>query len=353
MGMIKKRDWFEEVEKYKQIRISLNRHIKAVELTKNSWGLPSCNWYLINSPFKEIKTYMDFIRWCGFEAPINLTKKEVIEKIYKMQLELDHPIDIDDFKNPKDGDIGIRVIWKHWNAVWEMQKELGLEITNIKRNAAKRTELYKTQLLKLCNYIYETEGRKCISYRDIKECEYTAFPNTISDALLNEGSTLREFLNNNSFELLKEGCGMNHTFDDGEKILSQYEFYFSSYLRKIGLKYKKDYFRDIPYSDIDSKYNGKMNCDYLITVNNSKLFIEVAGMLSKESHEKAYLQGTEIKSKSKECYRKKIEDKKNILDRNNFKYIIILPSQINDGSYKSMLDAFINLNKIARRRRRC
>ena len=38
------------------------------------------------------------------------------------------------------------------------------------------------------------------------------------------------------------------------------------YLKENGFTYKKDYFRDVRYSEFIVNYNGNMNCDYAIHI---------------------------------------------------------------------------------------
>ena len=81
---------------------------------------------------------------------------------------------------------------------------------------------------------------------------------------------------------------MNYTYEDGEKIESTYEYMFTNFLRSHGLTYNKDYFRFVKYDSLDDNYNGNMNCDYEIRLNNTVLYIEIAGILAKEKHIECY-----------------------------------------------------------------
>jgi len=174
MGKLRptKEEWFQEVEKYKLVVNKLGRYIGSQELTKNQWGLHSANWYIINSQIKNIKTYVDFVTWCGFKIKYKASKDEVIKKIYEMQSKLSRPLCIDDFKNKgrRSDDIGIRIIWKYWSSFHEMQAELGLVITG--QFAYKCVmENIKNGLIKICNEVYNQDQRKIITSMSQKHVE--------------------------------------------------------------------------------------------------------------------------------------------------------------------------------------
>ena len=142
-------------------------------------------------------------------------------------------------------------------------------------------------------------------------------------------------------KLQQAGNGLNHTFCDGERIVSKYEYDFSNFLRTYGLNFNVDYFRNIPYKSIDSSYSGKMNCDYLIIFNNKKVYIELAGILGNKGHQEAYRNNTPIKSKSKELYRQKLYQKRDIFERNGFDYYILLPDEMNEETYRNILNKYL------------
>ena len=134
---------------------------------------------------------------------------------------------------------------------------------------------------------------------------------------------------------------MNYKFDDGEVTTSLYEYEFSRFLRSNNILFNESYFRNIPYKSIDSSYSGKMNCDYLIILNNKKVYIELAGILGNKGHQEAYRNNTTIKSKSKELYRQKLYQKRDIFERNGLDYYILLPDEMNEETYKNILNKYL------------
>lgn len=123
--------WYFEVETYKEVMSQLGRYLKQDELIKNKYGLRSANWYRFNAPEEtKIKTYFDFLEWCGYIKQQPKTKEDATKRILKMQENLERPIIGTDFKNAKSGDVNYRTVMKFWSGINDMQRELDLVITN-------------------------------------------------------------------------------------------------------------------------------------------------------------------------------------------------------------------------------
>ena len=109
------------------------------------------------------------------------------------------------------------------------------------------------------------------------------------------------------------------------------------YLREFGLKYKKDYQRDVDYSSFVSEYNGRMNCDYIINIKGKNIYIEIAGII--EAYKSYFFSGKPIKaSKSKENYRKKLSKKQSMLRENNLNYYILFPCDLTKENVYEILN---------------
>ncbi len=127
--------WLIEVKKYKKVRKDLNTHIFGSDLNKNPWGLRSANWYRFNAPeWTKIKTYCDFIRWCGFEPVIKhkakLTKDEAINRIFLMVERYKKDLTVEDFRKAKHDELGYYQLLNFWSGLTEMRTELKLNITS-------------------------------------------------------------------------------------------------------------------------------------------------------------------------------------------------------------------------------
>lgn len=320
-----RKDFKRYLEIYKNECNNIKRTMFSFEVDMHEL-LPSASWFPKHCGDVNVKTYNDFVIWCGLRPFANIPKDLAIELILKMQSKLDRPLNATDFNNPKDDEIGIRTIYKIWGEVNIMQKELGLEVTD-KHAKGKQLNETKADLIRVCDAIYEKENRKTITYKDIKSFDFTSYPSTYAREFKEEGTSLREFLKSIGFELQSAGNGLNYTYNDGEKIVSQYELTFSNYLRDVlGLKYNESYIRDVKYRTF-ANYKGLMNCDYVINYKNRKIYIEVAGMLSKLNSD---WRETKIKSKTKDEYRNKLLQKEEMFKDNNIDYYIILPYQLDE-----------------------
>jgi hypothetical protein len=205
-------------------------------------------------------------------------------------------------------------------------------------------EVLKDQLLNFCRNIKLNEKRNIITISDIENCKEIASYSCFRKHLKNNGYSIKSFLNEYGFDMLDEGSGMNYTFKDGEKIRSQYEFYFSNYLRNnLSLKYNINYFRDVKYKLFIDNYNKNSNCDYVINLNNKILYIEIAGML--RDHKKHYLQNKSIKYKTRNNYRINLYNKETMLKNNNLNYYILFPSDLTNQYLDSIFNQYTNIIK--------
>lgn len=198
----------------------------------------------------------------------------------------------------------------------------------------------KNGLIKMCNEIYNTENRKIISVEDINNCEYTPKYSCCLKHIKKNGTTIRKLLRECGFDYCKSSMGMIYEFEDGERTVSKYEFDFSRFLRENGFTFNKKYFRDVKYKTLDNKYNGNMNCDYCIIINNSRVYIEIAGYL--RDHKKDFIQDIQIKDKLKEQYRIKLMQKEQMLKDNNLEYYILFPSDLQEDFLLSIFKKEIN-----------
>jgi hypothetical protein len=132
-------------------------------------------------------------------------------------------------------------------------------------------------------------------------------------------------------------CGNHILFDDGEKIYSKYEQMFSLYLRDLGLIYNKDYFRDVKYntfSDINLK--SGINCDYQINYGGRTFYVELAGMIHNKHNEECFKNNTVIQNSITEAYRVVLTQKRELFEKYNLEYHILLASQLNKTTYNKI-----------------
>lgn len=306
--------------------------LNFIDSNKNKYNL-SWNELQVH-PERYRKDYYEIL--CNKRNINKISKEEVVKIIYDMQSKLDRPIDSRDFRVKQEGCIGIRTIIKYWGEVWLMQKELGLTITG-KHSSILSSDECLNEIKTLCNTVYEEENRKVITIDDFRKYATYSDARPYREACNKTGETLKTYIEHLGFALQDAGTGFNYIYDDTERVVSMHEYKFSNFLRSIGLAYNKDYFRDIKYKTLTSEYKGNMNCDYEIHFQGRIFYIELAGMLGNKVHDKCYRNNIPIQSKSKEKYRLGLIKKKEIFERENLEYYILLPSDMTEENYKKIL----------------
>lgn len=342
-----------------KIKQFLIRKLKAyIELN----GYPSCKkeTFKPENNLPTLKMYEDYIGgdlsdWielCGYtlsedekyniefrgRKKNNLTKDRCIEIIYDMQNKLDRPIMYDDFRNPTKDTIGITYIRKYWGSLNKMKKELGLDII---QESMMDKQLTKEQFDNIIGRIASdllNSSRNFITTREINANK--KYPNywTLDKSCRNYYNIgLVEYASKYDIYFGKQGHGINYNFDDGEHTTSQFEYMFSNYLKNHGFIYNKDYFRDVKYSSFIEDCTTNQNCDYVLYVNNSPVYIEIAGIL--QGYKEWYYSNREISSsKSKEKYRLKLKQKESMLKNSNLKYFILFPCDLTTENFDRIIN---------------
>lgn len=267
----------------------------------------------------------------------NLSKDDCIDIIMKMQSKLNRPLEYKDFKNPAMDEIGITAIKKYWGSLNKMKTELGLEIV--------QESMMDKQLSKedfdntVCNILVflKNEGRNFTTTREINDNDGWVSHGTL-DRMSKKyyGVNLVEHLGTFGIVFGKQGNGLNYDFEDGEHVTSQFEYMFSKYLKENGFEYNKSYIRDVKYRDFIPTYKGNMNCDYVIDIDGTTLYIEIAGIIV--DYKTWYYEDKVIThSKSKEKYRLKLKEKEQMLKDNGLNYFILFPCDLTKENFNNVL----------------
>lgn len=265
-----------------------------------------------------------------------LSKSDVTKIILNMAEAKDEPLCCEDFDGTTtDTHIGIRLIWKYFGTVQNMQKELGLPVTSDSR-ILQDDELL-SDIHHVCDTVFKNENRKLITSSDFEKYSVYKEVSRYNTRCKKIGFSLRSYIEDYGYEYQQCGRGMNFKFEDGEITVSKYEYDFSLFLRNNGFVFGKTYFRNIYYKSIDADYNGSMTCDYKIIFKNKIVYIELAGILGNSTYQNAYINNTVIKSKSKEEYRQKLNRKREMFERNGLEYYILLPFEMNEEKYNKIL----------------
>ena len=316
-------------------REKLNFYNSNGEIIKVSWNEISTNTFRYQRGYEDKKKQKHDDKL--------MTKEKAIPLILEKYNELQRPLVQRDFMN-SNSLIGIHPIRDIWGTFTEMLRDLNLPEHDTYHKPFDKNYRPHEEIMESIKTVCETvksQGRNTVLYTDFKEIADISEVSTIRRHCELDGTTLRDVVKSYGCELQQAGNGMNHRFEDGEYTTSKYEYDFSQFLRDNGFEYGKTYFRNIYYKKIDNEYNGNMNCDYCIDFNGQLVYIELAGILGNREHQDAYRNNTPLKSKSKEEYRQKLNQKRKMFERNNLEYYILLKDEMNENTYKNILNKYL------------
>lgn len=304
---------------------------------KISWNQLQHYYYMYQEGYEEVKRRR-------FEDT-HMTKEKAIPIILAKYNELQRPLLQRDFMGVEttDNSIGIRPIRDIWGTFTNMLRDLDLPEHDYYYKPFDKNYRPHEEIINSIKMVCETvksQGRTTILYPDFKKIADIGEISTIRRHCELDGTTLRDMVELYGCKLQQSGNGMNHRFEDGEYTSSKYEYDFSVFLRDNGFEYGKTYFRNIYYKKLDDEYKGNMNCDYCIDFGGQVVYIELAGILGNKEHQEAYKNNIPLKSKSKEEYRQKLNQKREIFERNNLEYYILLKDEMNKTTYKNILNKY-------------
>ena len=328
-----KNNYDKYVDRFKEVSNQLGRALKFSELVNNEYGLPSSGWLVKNCPDDSVKSYDDFVVWCGFDSnSLKMDKQYVIDSVYKLQEELGRPIIREDLTLDKIGFSSI-VINRIWGGLNNCKDELGLLRTESSKSLP--FSHYKEILDGILDDITENNDRDFISWNDIENNNLgiIADHKTLTKSFNDNGVDIFAYIKSRNLNMNPSSVGNKFTFDDGERVLSTYEFDYSIFLRDdLGLKYKDDYMRDVMYKTfLEYDKRKKTNCDYVVNYNGGVYYIEIAGMISCCN---GNWENTDFKDKREREYKEKMILKKKLLIDNNKKFLFLFPEDFRNGIYK-------------------
>ena len=323
------------VDRFKEISQEYGRGLKQSELFNNTYGLPNPNWFVKYCPDKTVKSYDDFVKWCGFESNcLKNEDNEVGKKLIELQHRLGRPITNNDITVENVGFSPI-VVARIYGNTSNAKKELGLLKTP--SNQPKPFEFYKEKLSTTLFKIKEITGRNFISWADIESelynenpCEHKTYLRSFKDAEIDIFSYVKSL----GFQMNPSNFSNTYTFDDGERVVSTLEYDFSTYIRKLGYVYNKTYYRDVLYRKF-SNGTGKINCDYCICIDGKYLYVEIAGIINKPI--KDDWKTHSYSSKQEIGYQQKMIRKEKLLIESNCDFLFIFKNDILNGLYKEIL----------------
>lgn len=324
------------VDRYKSISTKLSRGLSKRELCE--YNLPDNKWFLKHCPNKNIKTWLDFIRWCGFlpksAGKSNKKYKEtIIQKLLNYEKELGRPLVATDITTNNVG-FSFTVISKIWGSMDNCRDSIGLRPVIIKPRY--NFEYYTSQMKIALQNIYNLTHMKEFTWKEFDLYKGIKLDHTsIIKACEREGIDIYDYIESFGYKLVYRTRGGEAVrLDDGEICLSTLELRYSTYLKDNNIQYE----RDVKYSLIDEKLiNRKINCDYVI---DNKYWIEICGMLQTNVDNWKTING---RNKIEEDYRQRLLYKEKILKNNNIPYLFLFRSDFYKNEYENKTCELLNL----------
>lgn len=331
------------LNKFKETVNKYGKVLTSKDLINNSYGLPSANWYVKYCPDNSVKSYDDFIIWCGYES--NKLKKDdcfICEKLIQLEKDLNRPITVNDISLEKTG-FSMIVINRIWGSLSNCKEDLGL--MKSLPTQPKSFLYYRERLEKVLDNIRNDTTRNFISWKYIENAKYNDEKplnhKPLKKAFDREGVDIFAFIKDKGFMMNPSNFSFHYTFDDGERVTSSMEYDFSYYLKnELNFIYKSDYQRDIMYKIfLPYKSNSKLNCDYVLNINDNNYYIEIAGIIKYENGDWS---NKTFSSQKENDYRDKMILKKRLLESNNKNYLFLFVEDFNDDTYKIKFQKLIN-----------
>ena len=329
------------IKRFKEVSNRLGRALLSAELINNTYGLPSASWLAKNCPDASVKTYDDFVKWLGYESnKLQKCDNEVANKLILLEEQLRRPITKKDItlENVGFSEIVVNRIWCSLN---KCKQELGLMKTLSIQ--PKSFEYYKNLLDDILNNIDKNTDRKFISWKDIENSKYNPTNTehkTFKKAFNKAGVDIFAYIKTKGFQMNPSGFSFHHTFDNGERVVSTFEYDFSQFLKSIGYIYNETYRRDVLYRTfIPNLIKSKANCDYVINIDGIFYYVEIAGIISKD------WESTTYNSKQKFDYQEKMLKKKEWLESAGVNYLFLFQEDFNNDDYKNITIDFLQKQK--------
>lgn len=334
------KDYNVYVRRFKEVCNKNGHVLTRNELINNSYGLPSSSWFVKYCPDKNIKTYDDFVKWCGYKSnKLEKDRDVVVNTLINLEKELGRPIVANDISMKKTG-FSIYVLNRMFGGLSQAKKEIGLIKTQL--NQPKSFEYYKIKLDKILESIKSQTDRKIIFWTDIESevnNPYHIDHKTLTKSFKREGVDIFAYIESKGFTMNSTICSYKYTFNNGERVVSSMEYDFSCYLNSLGFEYNKDYYRDVLYRTF-SEEKTKMNCDYKIMIDGTPLYIEIAGIIHncKDDSWRKH----QYSSKKENEYRDKMLRKEQRLMESKQYFLFLFKSEMYNGEYKAILQNKIN-----------
>lgn len=333
------------VEQFKKHSDSAGRPLTSTELINEPYNLPSSKWFIKFCPDESVKTYVDFVKWCGYEPCKKVwTKNEVATVLREFENKNGRNIVQEDIITSNTG-FSMIVVNRLFGSMDGARSECGLR--QLAPRYCEPDEYYIDCLTDVIMDYKNRTGSPYISWAIIESGEYgkrTYNHKCYMEHFKRAGVDL--FMHVKSL-----GCLMNCTsysntyiFDTGELVRSSFEYDFTTYLNLCGFKYKEDYQRDVRYRTFSGE-RGKIDCDYIICVGGNSVYIEIAGVLD-SSYNNTW-DTIDYKDPKHIEYRNTLAKKRDILESIGVEYYFVFKEDMCNFSYMKLIESLASRRLVA------
>lgn len=114
------------VQKFIDVSNKLGRSLTQRELTNNPYGLPNVNFFIKYCPSNSVKTYTDFVKWCGLIPSVKYFDKNMVgQNLIKLEKNLKRPIKVADITLDNCG-FSYQLVSKYYGGLENAKQELNL-----------------------------------------------------------------------------------------------------------------------------------------------------------------------------------------------------------------------------------
>jgi hypothetical protein len=114
------------VQKFVETCKEIGRSLTRKELTNNSFGLPNANFFTKHCPSISVKTYTDFVKWCGLIPSVKYFDKEMVgQNLIKLENDLQRPVRVTDII-PDNCGFSYQLVTKYYGNLGKAKQELNL-----------------------------------------------------------------------------------------------------------------------------------------------------------------------------------------------------------------------------------
>lgn len=333
------KDFDTYLRRYHEVAAELGHAPTGSELINNPYGLPGELWFIKNCPDHSVKTYDQFVEWCGYKSNrLKRNEADIANALIELEKNLGRPLRTSDIKKATVG-FSMIVVSRIYGGLNEAKEALGLMPTP--PQPPKPFEYYRDALNGIVTTFMHKTGRDRITWRDIESGQYSNKKinhKTYYKAFGDAGVNIFAYIKTLGCDMRDSSFGYTYTFDDGERVRSSMEYDFTLYLRSLGYRYGVDYLRDVmyrKYTDIDSR----IDCDYVINLNGCTVFVEIAGVIFNPC--KTDFAEYDYGAERQNTYRDKMKLKRRVLEEMGASYLFLFSNDMENGRYIEIFNNYI------------